>query len=166
MGVVATLSIGAAVAAVLTLNPGILDTGGSTGSGEVPEVPEPPTTIEMSVPMYQLWTETGIWCATGDTLDITASGTAFHNSDPSSEVGPDGLSDPYYHQYNVPGLPDTNTASLIGDLGHLDAEPFYVGYGTSYTCPVDGQLYLGINDIDMTGNNGQFSAVITHTPAG
>jgi hypothetical protein len=116
--------------------------------------------------MYQLSTDTGIWCAAGDTLDITASGTAFHNSDPSSEVGPDGLSDPYFHQWNVPELPDANTASLIGGLDAAGAEPFYVGYGTTYTCPVDGQFHLGINDIDMTGNHGEFSAVIIHTPAG
>jgi len=145
------------------LNPDFFGFGGSTASGEQTGAS---STIDVSVPMYQYWTDTGIRCAPGDALDITVTGTAFHNSDPSSEVGPDGLSDPFYHQWNVPGLPDTNTASVIGRLDTMPDGPFYVGHGTSYTCPVDGQFQLGINDIDMSGNSGAFTAVVTHTPVG
>lgn len=163
VGIISILAVGAGVAAVAVMNPGFFGLGGSSGSGEQGGAS---TTTQISVPMYEYWTDTGISCATGDALDITASGTAFHNSDPSSEVGPDGLSDPYYHQWNVPGLPDANTASVIGRLDTMPDDPFYVGNGTSYTCPVDGQLQLGINDTDMSGNDGEFQAEITHTPAG
>jgi hypothetical protein len=163
VALIAILAVGAGVAAISAINPAFFNPGGSTGSGE--QVGGS-TTSEVPVPMYEYWTDTAIWCATGDALDITVTGRALHNSDPSSEVGPDGLSDPYYHQWNVPGLPDTNTASVIGRLDTMPDGPFYVGYGTSYTCPADGQLQLGINDTDMSGNSGTFTAVITHTPAG
>ncbi|MFD4422488.1 CHAT domain-containing protein [Agromyces sp. NPDC058484] len=165
VGIVALLAVGGAIAAVIALSPTpYVPPDPPSPSPNQPVVT--PTTFGMAVPMYQLWTPTGIWCATGDTLDIQASGTAYHNADPSSLVGPDGLYDPYYHQWNIPGLPDSNTASLIGVLNVTTAWPFYVGYGTSYTCPVDGWFYLGINDVDLNGNSGEFWAVITHTPSG
>ena len=39
---------------------------------------------------------------------------------------PNGLTDPSFHKYNVDGLPDANTASLIGSLD--GEQPFFVGH--------------------------------------
>jgi hypothetical protein len=93
-------------------------------------------------------------------LDISASGTVLHDKNsPASAVDPDGLTDPGYHQYNVPGLPDANTVALIGSI---DQEQPYVvvGRGTTYECPGDGPLFLGINDVGVDNNSGAFVATI------
>ena len=37
---------------------------------------------------------------------------------------------------------------------------FYVGTGTTYECPAQGNLYLGINDTNFEGNSGEFTATI------
>ena len=114
----------------------------------------------VQIPANQQWTETGVTCQDGDVLDITASGIILHNtSDPGSAVGPDGLTDPWFHQFNVPGLPDANTASLIGSVGGTD-DPFFVGSHKSYRCEHAGILFLGINDIGVANNSGAFVATV------
>jgi hypothetical protein len=87
-----------------------------------------------------------------------------HEDSATGEVGPDGLSDPKYHQWNVAGLPDANTVAAIGSLDKQS--PFVVGSGTTYTCGRDGDLFLGINDIGVANNAGHFSATITHRSGG
>src|SRR4029453_17236423 len=83
----------------------------------------------------------------------------------ASAVDPDGLTDPGYHQYNVPGLPDANTVALIGSIAQ--EKPYLlVGTGTTYECPGDGTLFLGINDVGVDNNSGEFSATITQLGQG
>jgi hypothetical protein len=52
-------------------------------------------------------------------------------------------------------------------------DPFFVGTNTSFIAPTDGELWLGINDIDPSNNLGEFVAEIcigektlTPTPSG
>ena len=103
------------------------------------------TTVERAVPATQLWTDMDLSCVAGDILEIVVSGTAMHEDSATGEVTPNGLSDPKYHRYNVPGLPDANTVAVIGSLDQVPPL-FVVGTGTTYTCPRDGALSLGIND--------------------
>jgi hypothetical protein len=120
--------------------------------------------VQVIVPANQLWTDTGIDCAPGETLKMTATGTILHNvDDPASAVGPDGTDITFFRQWNVEGLPDANTASLIGSLDR--ANPFVVGSGTTYACPTVGRLYLGINDVGVANNGGQFIATVEVTAA-
>jgi hypothetical protein len=138
----------AGVTAALVLLP-------SDGSSD-PESTE--QTVE--VPATQPWTDTDIECTAGGVLDITATGTILHNKETSeSAVGPDGLENPWFHQFNVPGLPDANTAALIGSINR-EQPYFVVGTGTSYECPGAGGLFLGINDTGLENNSGQFTATI------
>ena len=117
-----------------------------------------PTTV--NVLAAQAWTDTRVACTTGLVLDIQAFGQVLHNApDPASAVGPDGYPDPYWHQFNVDGLPNSNFASLIGSLDQ--AEPFFVGASTTFTCPKEGKLFLGINDKGRGDNTGEFVATIT-----
>ena len=49
-------------------------------------------------------------------------------------------------------------------IGSLDQDPstfFVVGDGTTYECPQDGQLNLGVNDRGVENNSGAFMATIT-----
>jgi hypothetical protein len=92
-------------------------------------------------------------------LDISATGTILHEQSATGAVGPDGLLDPIYHQFNVPGLPNANTAALIGSIS--GKQPFFfVGTGTSYECRRAGNLLLGINDTGLFNNSGAFTAKI------
>ena len=121
-------------------------------------------TRQVTVPGNQFWIDTALACMRGDVLDITATGTVQHNtSDPKSTVDPNGLTEPWFHQFNVPGLPDANTVALIGALDQ--AHPFVVGTVKQLTCDQDGKLYLGINDMGVSNNAGQFVATVTITPA-
>ena len=135
-----------------------------TGDGAtVPETGgDTPTPVELAVPGNTRWLASGVRCAPGTTLDISASGTIQHDASAGSTVGPDGLTDERYHKYNVEGLPNANTASLIGSLD--ESEPFSIGSGTSYDCPRDGELTLGINDINLEANSGALTVTIASRP--
>ena len=123
---------------------------------------EAPTPVELAVPGDTRWLASGVTCAPGTTLDISATGTIQHDQSAGSTVGPDGLTDERYHQYNVEGLPDANTAGLIGGLD--ESEPFFIGTGVSYDCPRDGELTLGINDINLEANSGALTVTIASRP--
>ena len=146
------LLVAAGVTAALVLLPNEGSPGtGSTGADSAGRTVEVPST--------QLWTDTDVDCNDGDVLEISATGTVLHDKTTSeSAVGPDGLDDPVFHQYNVPGLPDANTVALIGRIDLED--PFVVGSRTTYECPGVGSLYLGINDVGVANNSGQFVATI------
>ena len=57
-------------------------------------------------------------------------------------------------------LPDENTGSVIGRL-NTTPEIFPIGTGTTYECPAQGNLVLGINDTDLANNSGEFAAFVT-----
>lgn len=135
------------------------EAGDDAGSADV-------TTVEHPVLGTQVWTDTGVVCAAGDVIDIAITGTIMHEQSPTGEVGPDGLTDPRYHQFNVdaPELREVNTVAVIGSLDQ--ARPFFVvGSGTTHTCERDGVLHLGVNDAGVANNSGQFEAVITKRAA-
>jgi hypothetical protein len=121
--------------------------------------PSAPSTFQVSVPADRDWTATGAYCSEGDVFVMTATGLILHEDNPNSTVSPDGLADPSYHQYNVPGLPDAGTAGLIGSLDR-EQQFFFVGSAAAYTCPRAGQLFLGINDRGLAGNSGAWTASI------
>lgn len=120
--------------------------------------------VDMAVPADRAWTPTGVSCASGDVLVVTATGIAMHGTDPTATVSPDGLEEPWFHQFNVPGLPDANTAGLIGSLDEQQ-DFFVVGSGVEYECPRAGQLFLGINDRGLEGNSGAWNATIDRIDA-
>jgi hypothetical protein len=107
------------------------------------------------------WTDTGVACTAGRSLDITATGTVFHNKGSADgKGGPDGVTELDLRQFNVPGLPDVNHVALIGSLDQ--AQPYFlVGSKTTFVCPAAGQLFLGVNDAGLTNNSGSFEVTIS-----
>lgn len=142
--VIAALSVGVAYWALQVLGPG--DDGGGDGGGSA-------STAELALAMDTAWTDVGLYCEQGDEFVITVSGTAYHDGTAESEVGPDGLTNGEGPQYRV--LAEANTASVIGKLDTIP-EMFPVGSGTTYVCPAQGGLQLGINDTGLVGNSGEF----------
>lgn len=157
--IVVALTVAAGAAAVFVLRafePLPTDTVPSNTSTPTSEPFEP---VRVAVPADQDWTATGVDCSEGDVLLLTATGLILHEDNPNSTVTPDGLADPVYHQYNVPGLPDAGTAGLIGSLDR-EQQFFFVGSALNYICPRAGELFLGINDRGLVGNSGAWTATI------
>ncbi|MBO9556482.1 hypothetical protein [Cellulomonas sp.] len=121
------------------------------------------TIVDRVLPATQVWTPMGVSCVTGDTLSIAMSGSASHDQTLKGTLGPTGLLDPAYHQFNVDGFPDANTFTVIGSLDQDPGTFFVVGTGATYVCPHDGQLNLGVNDRGVQNNSGAFLATISLT---
>ena len=149
------VAIGGGVAAALLLRPD----GGSPGSGNGGNGGQP-VMKEVTVPVYQPWTDTGVSCAAGDTINIRASGNAWFDSE-NSFSSPEGLVSGTSSESRVAS--GQYTAAMLGALDTVD-EPFYVGYATTYVCPVGGRLSLGVNDDSLNGNEGEYTAAVTHRP--
>jgi hypothetical protein len=108
------------------------------------------------------WTDTKIDLRAGEKLKITAEGTITYAK--GNHFGPAGITRSFadvIHQYAVP---DGAHGELIGRLGSGDAaEAFDVGVSSTYTAPVAGRLFLGINESmrDAEGATGSFQVKIT-----
>lgn len=155
---IAVVAVGGGVAAALLLRPdgGVSGNGGGQGNGGQPVM------REVTVPVDQHWTDTGISCAAGDTFNIRASGQAWFETE-NTNSGPDGMLSGEHSDSAV-----TLAAHPLALLGSLDTvdELFDVGLATTYECPVGGRLWLGVNDSTPEGNTGNYRAAVTHRPSG
>ena len=92
------------------------------------------------------WVDTNIDLRRCEKLQITAGGTITYSDAKKNHFGPAGIPRSFadlIHQYAVP---NGSHGELIGRLGSGDAaEPFEVGASSTYTAPVAGRLFLGIN---------------------
>ena len=120
-----------------------------------------PVMKEVTVPVDQAWTETGVFCAANArsqrrraqrqaTSTSTAAGRGTRRAVTSGEL----------FESRVTG---TRTPHRSSGRSTRSPNPFFVGYAARYECPVDGFLLLGIND-KLAGNRGEFSAAVTYTP--
>ena len=150
VGAVVVLAIGAAAAAVaLGLNLFGADPGGSGDQG---------STAELAVPLDVDWVDVGLYCTLGDEFVIEVSGRGWLDETADSQIGPEGLPEGERPETRV--LADANTGSVIGKLD-TTPEIFAIGTGTTYSCPAQGGLLLGINDTDLANNSGEFGAFVT-----
>ena len=140
-------------AALLLLRP---DTGapGTANGGQ-------PVMKEVTVPVDQAWTETGVFCAANGTINIKASGQATYD-ETEAPVGPDGLTSGEHFESRV--YRDAGTASLIGSLDTYSERVLRRLCGQVRVSGRRLRLLLGINDNDLAGNRGEFSAAVTYTP--
>ncbi|RZS68804.1 CHAT domain-containing protein [Agromyces ramosus] len=149
VGIIAgVLAVGGVIAA-FALRP--TDGGGSDDGGSE-------STAELAVPLAIDWVDVGLYCTLGDEFVIEVSGRGWLDSTPESQIGPEGLTDGERPEDRV--LADANTGSVIGKL-NTTPEIFPVGEGTTYACPAQGDLMLGVNDTDLADNSGEFGAFVT-----
>ena len=110
--------------------------------------------------------DTGIELRTGDQITITASG----NITAGQRVGvvsPDGarLTAGSIFGTNRRPIPTAGVGALIGYILQTNgqmSQVFLVGSQATFTTPVDGRLYLMVNDDNFSDNSGSFSARIVY----
>jgi hypothetical protein len=113
---------------------------------------------QVTVPGNQAWTDAGVACEPGRTIELNASGVIAH--DVGKEAGPDGDPNPDLRRFNLPGLRDANHGSLIASLDSK-APLTVVGSAATYQCQAAGQLFLGPNDGGLDNNSGQWTVTVT-----
>ena len=106
----------------------------------------------------QQWIDTGIDVRTGDRVTIQADGTIGLSTNSSDSAGPEGSASGRRAE-NAP-LRDHAAGALIARIG--GSGPIFIGNsGTIDRAPVNGRLYLGVNDDHFADNTGQYRATIT-----
>ena len=115
----------------------------------------------MRVPARVAWTDTGFDLHVGDLLAIEAGGAIAHAVG-GALLDPGGDADTNLRTANLPGLNEVNHAALIGRIGDVGT-PFFVGPTYRITIQNDGRLFLGINDIGLEDNSGEYVAEVSVT---
>ena len=115
----------------------------------------------VSVPANMAWTDGGFDLHVGDLLAIEAGGAIAHAVG-GTLVSPAGDTDTNVRTANLPGLNEVNHGALIGRIGDAGT-PFFVGSTYRITIQNDGRLFLGINDIGLDNNSGEYVAEVSVT---
>ena len=133
-------------------------------------VPAPPQALlQVKVPADSAWTDTGLDVRAGDVIHFEASGSiSLQKGNPEAICGPRGLEMQTLQQ----PLTDENLGGLIGKVVRLVSvevdeetkeeirnelvEIFFLGAENRMDIPLDGRLHLGINELVVEDNSGEF----------
>lgn len=125
------------------------NSGSAPTTGVTPEVPEG---VGIAVPGNQQWTPTGMVVRRGEVITFNTTGDVRLSGDQSDLAGSSGARSGR-RAPNSP-LPQHLAGALIGRIGN--SAPFPIGDQTSIPMPAAGQLFLGINDDNLSDNSGGF----------
>jgi len=131
------------------------------------------TGLEISVMSHVDWTDTGLDVVEGQEIIFRAVGQiSLQKGNPVTYCGPDG----YNYQSLQQPIQDKNIGALIGKVYFLISvevdeetgeeirnereEIFYIGSSNRIAIPMDGRLYLGINENLVVDNDGVFHVLI------
>ena len=119
--------------------------------------PLPPGTVR--VPGNATWVATPLFVRKGDRVTFNVTGQIQLSDNPNDMAHAAGS----LTQRRAAGspLPQNFAGALIAKVGN--SAPFPIGdVTTPVTMPADGQLYLGINDDEVSDNRGEFIVRLTH----
>jgi hypothetical protein len=110
--------------------------------------------------------DTGIDLRAGDQVTITATGSVTAGRR-AGVVSPDGGRQSAGAVFGATAypVPTAGVGALVGYIvsnNGVTSQPFYVGSQSTFTTPVDGRLYLMVNDDNYSDNSGSFSARIAY----
>lgn len=110
--------------------------------------------------------DTGIDLRSGDQVTITATGsvTAGRRAGIVSPEGGRQNAGAVFGTTAYP-VPTAGVGALIGYIvsnNGQTSQPFYIGAQSTFTTPVDGRLYLMVNDDNYSDNSGSFSARVLY----
>ena len=124
-----------------------------------------PRDVIIDVPGNSRATDTGIDLRSGDQITFTASGTVVAGQRAGS-VGPEGgRTSGFGAIIGTRPVPNAGVGALIGYIRTIDgqtSQAFFVGSQLTLTVPVDGRLYLAINDDNYNDNSGSFNVRIRY----
>lgn len=130
-------------------------------------------TLQVNVLADRDWTDTGLDVIEGQQIYFTATGgISLQRGNPMAYCDPDGYNLKTVQQ----PIPDRNIGALIGKVVHLISveideetgeevrkemiEVFYIGSSRRVEMPVDGRLFLGINENIVGDNSGQYRVTL------
>ena len=108
--------------------------------------------------------DTGIDLRAGDQVTITATGTVTAGRR-AGVVSPDGGRQGAASILGTYPVPNAGVGALIGYIlstNGQSSQPFLVGSQSTFTSPVDGRLYLMVNDDNYNDNSGSFTVRIVY----
>lgn len=108
--------------------------------------------------------DTGIDLRAGDQIAITSTGTITAGRR-AGVVSPDGGRQGASAILGTYPVANAGVGALIGYIVSTDgqtSQPFLVGSQSTFTTPVDGRLYLMVNDDNFNDNSGSFSVRIVY----
>jgi Ca2+-binding EF-hand superfamily protein len=105
----------------------------------------------------QRWTDSGISVRAGERFNIDASGTVTLSQNGGDTATPAGASS----GRRAPDAPVLNqpAGGLIARID--DYGPIYIGSRGTFTAPVGGRLYFGVNDDHLPDNQGEFTVTLS-----
>ncbi len=119
------------------------------------------------------WTDTGLDVIEGQEIYFTATGgISLQKGNPMAYCGPDGYNLKTVQQ----PIPDRNIGALIGKVVYLVSieideeteeeirneivEVFYIGSARRVEMPLEGRLFLGINENIVGDNSGEYRVAL------
>jgi hypothetical protein len=104
----------------------------------------------------QRWTDTGLTVRAGDVVTFNVSGTITMSDDSGDTANWAGST----RGRTAPDAPvlGQKAGGLLAKIG--DYSPAFVGGRATWTAPVTGRLYLGVNDDHLPDNRGEFVVTV------
>jgi hypothetical protein len=132
---------------------GVLSRQEFEASGGVPGVTGTSGGVRtVRVNSQQRWTDSGVTVRAGQTYAITATGSITMSDNPQDTASPAGSTTG--RRANDAPILNQSAGSLIAIIDNYG--PIHLGDRRSFTAPVNGRLYLGVNDDHLPDNRGEY----------
>lgn len=133
--------------------------GGTGGGGATPERGGMQADGSVAVMANQPWTDTGINVRAGEMLrfDVTRAIRVTGSDESTADGNTDVTARAVLRTVPVRSMP---VGGLIGRVGN--GQPFAIGTAPQpIRMPVNGRLWLGINDLSFNDNSGHFRVIVS-----
>src|SRR5688500_5441245 len=125
-------------------------------SGGTPAAASVATQRSIRVNSQHRWTDSGIDVRAGDVITFSATGTITMSDDTGDTASPAGST----RGRTAPDAPvlGQKAGGLLARIGW--SGPTFIGSRGTWTAPVTGRLYLGVNDDHLPDNRGEFTVTV------
>ena len=149
--------------ATIDTDTGFPRTPGRRRSRQPIDITPTPREATITVAGNSRGTDTGIDVRSSDQITFSASGTVVAGQRAGSVTPDGGRSTGFGSIIGTRPVPSAGVGALIGYIRTIDgqaSQPFFVGSNLTFTAPVDGRLFLLINDDNYNDNSGRFTVRI------
>lgn len=135
---------------------GVLSRQEFEAAGGAPATPSGAGRQTVTVDAQQRWTDSGLTVRAGDVLTFDATGQITMSDDSGDTATPAGST----RGRTAPDAPvlGQKAGGLLAKIGEWS--PAFIGGRTTWTAPVSGRLYLGVNDDHLPDNRGAFTVTV------